>query len=65
MRCPNCRQESIQNSIVTHRDELGAIQEPFCFCLKCNKDITEGVTDEWVIRYSEEPTWKKRKKIKN
>ena len=60
MNCPNCNEKSIQNSIVTHRDELGTVQEPFCFCLKCNKDITERVVDEWVIRYSKEPNEQKK-----
>ena len=65
MNCPNCNKGSIQTSTVTHRDELGIVQEPFCFCLKCNKDITERVVDEWVIRYSEVPNKTSQKRNRN
>ena len=53
MICPECKTESVQAGTLSHKDELGLVQEPFCFCLKCNKDVTEGVVDEWVIRHSE------------
>ena len=48
MKCPNCKASSVQTGSLSHKDELGIVQEPFCFCFNCNKDITERVTDEWV-----------------
>jgi len=48
MRCPECNGRSLQTGTLTHRDELGTVQEIFCFCFDCKKDITERITDEWV-----------------
>ena len=48
MNCPNCKTGFIQTSILSYKDELGAVKEPYCFCFKCDKDITERITDEWV-----------------
>ena len=53
MKCPLCKVGKGQTGTLSHKDELGVVQEPYCFCFKCDKDITEGVVDEWVIRYSE------------
>ena len=53
MNCPNCSTKHIQACTITHQDELGLIQEPFCYCSSCDEDITEGVVDEWVIRHTE------------
>ena len=55
MRCPKCKASSVQTGSISHKDELGMVQEVFCFCFNCNKDITERVTDEWIKSCTKQP----------
>ena len=48
MRCPKCLSNSAYTGIFTYTDELGVVNEAFCYCTKCKEDITERIIDEWI-----------------
>ena len=53
MNCHNCNTKHIQACTITTKDELGFIQEPFCYCSKCDVDVTEEIVDKWVEDHTE------------
>ena len=48
MRCPKCLSNSAYTGTFTYADDLGVVNEAFCYCTKCKEDITERITDEWI-----------------
>jgi len=48
MKCPECLSNSAYTGTFTYVDDLGVVNEAFCYCTKCKEDITERITDEWI-----------------
>ena len=48
MKCPECLSNSAYTGTFTYVDDLGVVNEAFCYCTKCKEDVTERITDEWI-----------------
>tara|TARA_R100000742_G_C4269308_1_gene87793 strand:+ start:614 stop:799 length:186 start_codon:yes stop_codon:yes gene_type:complete len=53
MNCPSCHTNHIQACTIAYKDELGSVVEPFCYCSRCDTDVTEEIVDKWVEDHTE------------